>query len=395
MSAPRSRRPPIATSVSAPDVFGRPMDPTPAPLVYINGGHGIGKETVAECLTLLLGRDKSLLIDARTVGRETAGTRSPKRHHHAHRHDNFDPGYDHNSPLITPEHPRYFSPEHFNPDRDPDQDPDHDEDQDQDHDDLPTPSSSPSSSRSTSFSSTTTTTTTSTDLLTITTDLPTITTTTTSPSTSQPPETYCSAENLFALLSHPPNRSRIAILPARAPDTPAGRAALRAFEAAAARAGRVFVCVDLACEPRELARRAMSLPLGWLPLGAASAGVGRRDSFGFGAGGDGDGGRGGRRLLSLPVPLEVGQVDEGRGGGWEEAREALAVPVRAGLTVDVTRVPAFEAALQILEFVRGLEGEGDVEMCGGGGRGRGDEDDDDKTPVPVGRVEEEALARGV
>jgi hypothetical protein len=43
------------------------------------------------------------------------------------------------------------------------------------------------------------------------------------------------------------------------------------------------------------------------------------------------------------------------------------VPVKTGLTIDVTRVPAFEAALQILEFVRELEVERDVELCSGSG----------------------------
>ena len=165
-----------------------------------------------------------------------------------------------------------------------------------------------------------------------------------------------------------------------------------------------------------LARRALSLPLGSLPLAftggvtgssgggggggggpalgslplAVAGGAGRRGSFGVGVAGGGGGGgeRGGRRMLSLPVPLGIREVDEGV--------EALAVPVRAGLTVDVTYVPAFEAALQIVEFVRGLDGEGNVELCsGGGGGGVGcgeDEEEDDTTPVPVGRVEEEELA---
>jgi hypothetical protein len=43
------------------------------------------------------------------------------------------------------------------------------------------------------------------------------------------------------------------------------------------------------------------------------------------------------------------------------------VPVKTGLTIDVTRVPAFEAALQILEFVRELEVERDIELCSSGG----------------------------
>lgn len=50
--------------------------------------------------------------------------------------------------------------------------------------------------------------------------------------------------------------------------------------------------------------------------------------------------------------------------GWAQA-QGLAMPIKAGLTIDVTRVPAFEAALQIVEFVRGLEVERDVELCSG------------------------------
>ncbi|KAJ4290755.1 hypothetical protein N0V88_006504 [Collariella sp. IMI 366227] len=72
MNTPLDRRPSLASSVSAPNVFCRPMDPAPEPLVCINGRPGIGKETVAECLTLLLGKDRSLLIDVRSVGRENS-----------------------------------------------------------------------------------------------------------------------------------------------------------------------------------------------------------------------------------------------------------------------------------------------------------------------------------
>ncbi|KAK4149971.1 hypothetical protein C8A00DRAFT_37442, partial [Chaetomidium leptoderma] len=117
MSAVTDRRPPLATSVSAPNVFSRPMDPAPAPLVYINGWHGIGKETIAECLTLLLGKDKSLLIDVRSVGRETtsasccggsSSSSNNRRHGHGHHHHHYRLKHDHN-PLLTPEHPRYFS----------------------------------------------------------------------------------------------------------------------------------------------------------------------------------------------------------------------------------------------------------------------------------------------
>jgi hypothetical protein len=41
----------------------------------------------------------------------------------------------------------------------------------------------------------------------------------------------------------------------------------------------------------------------------------------------------------------------------------LAAPLHAGLTVDVTSASAFEAALQIVEFVKGLEIERDTELC--------------------------------
>ncbi|KAH8883627.1 hypothetical protein GQ53DRAFT_771590 [Thozetella sp. PMI_491] len=40
------------------------MSPTPAPFLYINGWPGVGKLAVAECLSLLLGRDKALLVNA-------------------------------------------------------------------------------------------------------------------------------------------------------------------------------------------------------------------------------------------------------------------------------------------------------------------------------------------
>ncbi|KAK4041576.1 hypothetical protein C8A01DRAFT_14717 [Parachaetomium inaequale] len=303
MSVVHNRRPPLATSVSAPDVFCRPMDPAPAPLVYINGWHGIGKETVAECLTLLLGKDKSLLIDVRSVGRETApnntccgggGSRVSKhKHHHRHEHN----------PLLTPEHPRYFSFDldsdayHFSP--------------------LPSPSSSPSfssafsppTSRSASFSSDSTTATT-------------ISTSSTAPATT--------TTNLTALLTHPRNRARIAVLPACCPDTPAGHATLGIFEAAAARAGRLFVGVVLRCEEGVYLRRRRAED------GAAGGG-------GMGAG----------------VCCAQGQSQSQDLG--------LARPVKAGLTVDVTCVPAFEAALQIVEFVKGLEAERDAELCSSGG----------------------------
>lgn len=74
------------------DVFGRPMDPGPSPLVYLNGGPGVGKEAVAECLVLLLGQDKSLLVDVRGVGWDDDDVEEDK----------------YKSALMTPENPGYF-----------------------------------------------------------------------------------------------------------------------------------------------------------------------------------------------------------------------------------------------------------------------------------------------
>ncbi|AEO69990.1 uncharacterized protein THITE_46464 [Thermothielavioides terrestris NRRL 8126] len=268
MSGLAGRRPGLASSASSPDIFCRPMEPSPAPLVYINGWHGTGKKTVAECLTLLLGRDKSLLIDVRG---------------HGHYHDR-----NHN-PLLTPEHPRYFS---FDLDCGPDL--------------------TPSTSSRSAFIS------------------PASTTTTNDPSASAP-----TAENLALLLTHPRNRARLAVLPACAPDTPAGRATLRTFEAAAARAGRLFAPVALTCAPGEHARRES----------------GEQETASF---------------PSLPGMQTGPAMGVGMGVGWAKG-QGLAAPMNAGLTVDVTRVAAFEAALQIVEYVKGLEAEREAELCSAGG----------------------------
>jgi hypothetical protein len=87
--------------------------------------------------------------------------------------------------------------------------------------------------------------------------------------------------------------------------------------------------------------------------------------------------------MSLPGPgsseAEIGTAGGGGGGGMGDGvccaqgqiqsqshsqdHLGLARPVKAGLTVDVTCVPAFEAALQIVEFVKGLEAERDAELC--------------------------------
>jgi len=72
------------------DVFGRPMGPFPAPLVYINGRPGVVQEAVADFLTSRLGADKSLVIDVRHRCSSSSGPRQP--------------------PILpsTPEHPGYL-----------------------------------------------------------------------------------------------------------------------------------------------------------------------------------------------------------------------------------------------------------------------------------------------
>ncbi|KAK4100721.1 hypothetical protein N658DRAFT_427223 [Parathielavia hyrcaniae] len=284
MSAAPVQRPRLPTSISSPNVLGRPMDPAPAPLVYINGWHGIGKETVAECLTLLLGKEKSLLIDVRSVGRSSSPVDHRHDHHHHHHRRRRHKHESERNPLLTPEHPRYFS---F--DADPDN---------SDPTSLglasPTYSSSSTASRSASIS-------------------------------------QISLENLTRLLASPPNHRRLAVLPAHAPDTPAGRALLGTLEAAAARAGRLFLCVELRCE-----------------MGVYRARVVRQSG----------------EAMTAPTP--VGQVMDSPVGIWR-AGQGLAMAGRAGLTVDVTSLPAFEAALQIVEFVRALEAARDAELCGPGG----------------------------
>ena len=89
-----------------------------------------------------------------------------------------------------------------------------------------------------------------------------------------------------------------------------------------------------------------------------------------GSGCDGVGQRGeGNGLLSLPGSGH-GPGEAGAGHGvavdWAQA-QGLGMPIKNGLTIDVTRVPAFEAALQIVEFVRELEVERDLELCSGSG----------------------------
>ncbi|EAQ93699.1 predicted protein [Chaetomium globosum CBS 148.51] len=495
------RRPPLASSVSAPNIFCRPMEPGPAPVVYINGWNGVGKETVAEYLTLLLGNDNALLVDVRSVGRETASSSSccggghTSKHKHRRRHEHH--------PLLTPEHPRYFSP-----DLDADA---------HDFSPLPSPSFStfsfsPPPSRSASFSSsstattstsyTSTTPTTTKPSSTIPSDknktlspthnhhhplppppaaapapAPTTTTATTSPTppyhthththTHDPdpnpnpnPTPPCSSENLTALLTRPSNGARIAVLPACCPDTAAGRAALRTFEAAAARAGRLFIGVVLRCREGGGGAGCGGGGGGCGSGTGSGGGVGRRVGLNTGVGGGGGGGVGmgggavvpvGRVAAARGRVASVGRLDSvlmssfsasslssgrrsgegeaaaedgekgdgddrnGGGGGqkglmtasflgedtrgYQEARGrrfslsgtetetgdgtgagtgtevgvcwvrrwepdlGLARPTKAGLTVDASCLPPFEVALQIIEFVKGLQAEKDAELC--------------------------------
>jgi hypothetical protein len=103
------------------------------------------------------------------------------------------------------------------------------------------------------------------------------------------------------------------------------------------------------------------------------AGVGGK-AAGGGGGGD-DGGEGGGEesgeqetasFPSLPGMQTGPAMGVGMGVGWAKG-QGLAAPMNAGLTVDVTRVAAFEAALQIVEYVKGLEAEREAELCSAGG----------------------------
>lgn len=67
-----------------PSVFSRPRTPDPAPLVWINGWLGVGKEAAAERLSMLLRPNKSFLVNVLGIS-----------------------GSDDDAPL-TPEHPGYF-----------------------------------------------------------------------------------------------------------------------------------------------------------------------------------------------------------------------------------------------------------------------------------------------
>ncbi|KAK3693501.1 hypothetical protein B0T22DRAFT_496266 [Podospora appendiculata] len=228
--------------IHPPDVFGRPLSPAPPPLVYINGWPGVGKEAVAECLSLLLGVDKSLLVDVRGIGHDY--------------HDDDHP--------LTPEHPGYFDLAHTSPDTSP----------------------------------------------------------------SSPPSTPCS-DNLARLLHHRHNLSRIAILAAHAPNTPAGRETVRVFEATATRAGRLFIPVALTCEPAEHMRRASSL----------------------------------QRQCSHKTRTQPAAGTAERTVAAKTGRQQALALFGDELTVDVTHTSAFEAALQIVEVVKTLVVERDVQLC--------------------------------
>lgn len=129
------------------------------------------------------------------------------------------------------------------------------------------------------------------------------------------------------------------------------------FEASAARAGRLFVPVALECGREEAVERrgrgSVSFVEGRDGVDSGVGMQGVRMGVGYDEGGSGRG-RSELRLAGLGV-----------GKSWDGGC-GLAAPVHAGLTVDVTCASAFEAALQIVEFVRGLEVERDTELCSSG-----------------------------
>ncbi|KAK4191873.1 hypothetical protein QBC35DRAFT_279927 [Podospora australis] len=261
--------------IPAPEVFGRPMDPVPAPLVFINGYPGVGKEAVAECLTLLLGREKSLLVDVRSVGLDGDDGRNEKH-----------------KPLLTPEHPRYYSFDF----------------------DLESCALEPSSSSLEQASKDST-------------------------ESESPFTASCSGANLIRLLSHPSNTSRMAVLAVCAPDTLVGRTTVRVLENAASQSGRLFIPITLECAPAENLRRAIN--------------VQRQCSYKVR--------RTSAPAVSGPAPglaHDISNVVSGR------QRRELARPTSEGLTLDVTSSALpFEAALSIIDFVKGCMVERDTELC--------------------------------
>jgi len=139
----------------------------------------------------------------------------------------------------------------------------------------------------------------------------------------------CNSTALSRLLSLPQNTPRIAVLALCAQDTPAGRSTIHTLESAASTAGRLFVPVSLTCEPAEHLHRANSL----------------------------------QRQCSLHKKTRPGlSPNKGTGGGGCKRPQLAAA--RGGATVDITRTPVLEAALQIVELVNRVVAERDAEMCG-------------------------------
>lgn len=206
---------PAFTSDLTADIFARPMTPAPAPFVYINGWSGTGKHAVAECLALLMGQHKALLIDVHQI---TKGGNPG--------HPDFDPA-----------------------------------------------------ARST--------------------------------------------DRLARMLSRPASLGKLAVLADCAPDTPAGRGAVRAYEAAAAQSGRMFVPVTL---------------------------LRTEDGVGF------CGFRAPEDAAGLRKPL----LGRGPSRKDELCPAGLA---RDRLTLSIAPSLAHEAALMVLEHVSGLVVTRDIELC--------------------------------
>ncbi len=206
------------------------LRPPPPPLVWINGRHAVGKRTVAQCLTALLGIDKAVFIDGEQFT------------------DHLD------MPAAREQ--------------------------------LPLPSSpSPSQGR-------------------------------------QGKRDACFARYIEGV-DDPEAPCRIVVFADCQPPTPAGEAEARTYQAAAKRAGRLFVPVYLTCGHEEHMRR-MRAAEGQSSCGQASCRRGGRDSHG--------------------AP-DVGQT----------ACEPLFVfPDHDGLEINVTDHEAHVTAIQILQFIRDM-----------------------------------------
>ncbi|KAK4442486.1 hypothetical protein QBC34DRAFT_363720 [Podospora aff. communis PSN243] len=157
------------------------------------------------------------------------------------------------------------------------------------------------------------------------------------------PSSLTSPASLSRILAHPDNASRLAIIALYLPDDALGQTTISTLRSAATSAGRLFVPICLTCEPAEHLKRASSLQRQL----SSHKRTGRRKS-------------------------SKGGIDKGEGTHVKGEKLKLA-RAKGMVTVDITRISLLEAAVQILEHVRGREREREMEMEEGKLREAGNE----------------------